>query len=103
MVSELDMKYLKRSVELAKEALEKGDQPFGSVLVSADGGVLFEDHNHVAGGDHTQHPEFAIARWAAENMAPDERAKSTVYTCAEHCPMWAAAPGWVGAGRLVDA
>lgn len=28
-------------------------------------------HNHVAGGDHTQHPEFAIARWVANNMTPE--------------------------------
>jgi len=103
MINDLDMKHLKRCVELAKMALEKGDEPFGSVLVSADGDVLFEDHNHVAGGDHTQHPEFAIARWAAENMAPDERAKSTVYTSGEHCPMCAAAHGWVGLGRIVYA
>jgi len=103
MVSELDMKYLKRSVELAKEALEKGDEPFGSVLVSDAGDVLFEDHNHVAGGDHTQHPEFAIARWAAKNMSIEERKKATVYTSGEHCPMCAAAHGWVGLGRIVYA
>ena len=103
MVSELDMKYLKRSVELAKEALEKGDEPFGSVLVSDSGDVLFEDHNHVAGGDHTQHPEFAIARWAAKNMSIEEREKATVYTSGEHCPMCAAAHGWVGLGRIVYA
>ena len=51
MISEIDMKHLRRSVELAKEALEKGDQPFGSVLVSKDGEVLYEDHNHIASGD----------------------------------------------------
>lgn len=103
MISETDLKYLRRCVELAKIALEKGDEPFGSVLVSQDGEVLFEDHNHVAGGDHTQHPEFNIARWAANNMTPEERAKATVYTSGEHCPMCAAAHGWVGLGRIVYA
>lgn len=62
MIHGKDLFYLKRCVELARTALEKGDEPFGSVLVSADDQVLFEDHNHVAGGDQTQHPEFAIAR-----------------------------------------
>ena len=74
-----------------------------SVLVSAAGKVLFEDHNHVAGGDHTQHPEFAIARWAANNLALEERSKATVYTSGEHCPMCAAAHGLVGLGRIVYA
>lgn len=103
MITETDMKYLRRCVELAREALEKGDEPFGSILVSADGEVLFEDHNHVASGDHTRHPEFAIARWAAENMTPEERKQATVYTSGEHCPMCAAAHGWVGLGRIVYA
>lgn len=103
MISDTDLKHLRRCVELAKIALEKGDEPFGSLLVSANGETLFEDHNRVAGGDHTQHPEFAIARWAAKHMTPEERSKATVYTSGEHCPMCAAAHGWVGLGRIVYA
>lgn len=103
MISELDRVHLKRCVELAAEALAAGDEPFGSVLVSARGEVLFEDRNRVAGGDHTQHPEFAIARWAAQNLSPDDRASAIVYTSGEHCPMCAAAHGWAGLGRIVYA
>src|SRR3712207_8807089 len=54
-------------------------------------------------GDTTQHPEFAIARWAATHLTPDERAGATVYTSGEHCPMCAAAHAWVGLGRIVYA
>ncbi|TCP18210.1 tRNA(Arg) A34 adenosine deaminase TadA [Scopulibacillus darangshiensis] len=103
MIDDTDLKHLRRCIELAKAALEIGDEPFGSVLISANGDVLAEDHNHVAGGDHTQHPEFALARWAAGNMTPEERGKATVYTSGEHCPMCAAAHGWVGLGRIVYA
>lgn len=103
MINEQDRTHLKRCVELAAEALAAGDEPFGSVLVSAEGEVLFEDRNRVAGGDHTQHPEFAIARWAAQNMSSEDRARATVYTSGEHCPMCAAAHGWVGLGRIVYA
>ncbi|HLR61315.1 MAG TPA: nucleoside deaminase [Lentibacillus sp.] len=101
MINDSDLKHLRRCIELARAALENGDEPFGSVLVSANGEVLAEDHNHVAGGDHTQHPEFALARWAAGNMTSQERGKATVYTSGEHCPMCAAAHGWVGLGRIV--
>ena len=93
--------HLRRCIELATEALEAGDEPFGSVLVSGDGRILAEDRNRIAGGDATRHPEFALARWAAENLSPDERAVATVYTSGEHCPMCAAAHGWVGLGRIV--
>ncbi|MDD9270796.1 nucleoside deaminase [Paenibacillus sp. GCM10023248] len=103
MINDSDLKYLQRCVELAEAALEAGDEPFGSILVSADGDVLMEDHNHVAGGDHTQHPEFALARWAANHMPLEERSRATVYTSGEHCPMCAAAHGWAGLGRIVYA
>lgn len=103
MITDIDLVHLRRCVELAEIALEKGDEPFGSVLVSAQGNVLAEGHNQVASGDHTQHPEFALARWAATNMTPEERSEATVYTSGEHCPMCAAAHGWVGLGRIVYA
>ena len=103
MLDDVELKHLRRCVELATEALDAGDEPFGSVLVSGDGKVLAEDRNRVAGGDKTRHPEFELARWAATNMTQDERAKATVFTSGEHCPMCAAAHGWVGLGRIVYA
>ena len=103
MVDETDVRHLRRCVELAAQALEAGDEPFGSVLVAGDGTVLAEDHNRVASGDRTRHPEFALARWAARNLTSNERAEATVYTSGEHCPMCAAAHGWVGLGRIVYA
>ncbi|MDQ7733340.1 nucleoside deaminase [Halomonas sp. SpR1] len=98
-----ELGYLTRAVELAEEALNAGDEPFGSVLVSAEGDVLAEDRNRIADGDSTQHPEFFLARWAAQHMTPEARVKATVYTSGEHCPMCAAAHGWVGLGRIVYA
>ncbi|WP_066588334.1 nucleoside deaminase [Cellulomonas timonensis] len=98
-----DLRNLRRCVELAREALEDGDEPFGSVLVSAAGETLFEDRNRVKGGDETRHPEFEISRWAAAHLTPAERAAATVYTSGEHCPMCAASHGWVGLGRIVYA
>ncbi|MEE2040981.1 nucleoside deaminase [Nocardiopsis sp. CT-R113] len=103
MVDDTDLRHLRRSVELAAEALAAGDEPFGSLLVAADGSVLFEDHNHVAGGDGTQHPEFAIARWSTTRLSAAERAAATVYTSGEHCAMCSAAHGWAGLGRIVYA
>jgi tRNA(Arg) A34 adenosine deaminase TadA len=102
-MNDKDREHLLRCVELAEEALETGNDPFGSVLVSADGHVLFEDRNRTVGGDETRHPEFEIARWAVEHMSPAERASATVYTSGEHCPMCSAAHAWVGLGRIVYA
>ncbi|MDA2807547.1 nucleoside deaminase [Nocardiopsis suaedae] len=98
-----DLRHLRRCVDLAEEALDAGDEPFGSVLVSGDGVVLAEDRNRIADGDSTRHPEFALARWAAEKMRPEDRPAATVYTSGEHCPMCSAAHAWVGLGRIVYA
>jgi tRNA(Arg) A34 adenosine deaminase TadA len=98
-----DLVQLRRCVELAAAALDGGDEPFGSVLVGGDGTVLAEARNEVSSGDETRHPEFALARWAAEHLTAEERLAATVYTSGEHCPMCSAAHGWVRLGRIVYA
>ncbi|HST63786.1 MAG TPA: nucleoside deaminase [Mycobacteriales bacterium] len=100
----VELGWLRRCVELAREAVAAGDFPFGSVLVGGDGRLLAEDRNReVSLADATRHPEFDLARWAAANLTADERAAATVYTSNEHCPMCAAAHAWVGLGRIVYA
>jgi tRNA(Arg) A34 adenosine deaminase TadA len=101
MIRDSDLPHLNRCIELAAEALEAGDQPFGSVLMAVDGTVLQEDRNRTGRGDNTQHPEFALARWAATHMDPPARAAATVYTSGEHCAMCSAAHAFVGLGRIV--
>lgn len=101
MLDQTDLNHLRRCVQLAAEALEAGDEPFGSVLVAADGAVLAEDRNRVGGGNATLHPELTLAQWAAGNMTPEARAAATVYTSGEHCPMCSAAHAWAGLGRIV--
>ena len=101
MTTDSDMMYLRRCVELATEALEAGDEPFGSVLVDGDGQVLYEDRNRANTVDATYHPEIAVAKWAAENMTTDARKKAVVYTSGEHCAMCSAAHAWAGLGRII--
>ena len=97
-----DLPHLRRCVELAAEAVDAGDFPFGSVLVAGDGRVLAEDRNREnTMGDATRHPEIDLARWAAANMTAGQRAAATVFTSGEHCPMCSAAHAWVGLGRIV--
>ena len=101
MTTDNEMIHLRRCVELAAEALEAGDAPFGSVLVDGDGNVLREDRNRANTVDATYHPEIAVAKWASQNMTPAARAKAVVYTSGEHCAMCSAAHAWAGLGRIV--
>ncbi|WP_442905139.1 nucleoside deaminase [Gordonia sp. MMO-8] len=98
-----DVAHLRRCVELAREAVDAGDEAFGSLLVNADGDIVFEDRNRVSGGDSTRHPELTLVEWAVANMTPEQRVASVTYTSGEHCAMCAAAHAWVGLGRIVYA
>ena len=103
-VSSTDEIHLRRCVQLAAQALANGDDPFGSLLADASGGVLAEALNREATDDDpTAHPEFELVRWAIAHLTPEQRATATVYTSGEHCPMCAAAHGWAGLGRVVAA
>jgi tRNA(Arg) A34 adenosine deaminase TadA len=99
-----DLALLRHAIELAREAREAGDQPFGALLVSGEGQVLAEERNSVVTDrDVTAHPELKLARWASRTLDADERRRATVYTSGEHCPMCAVAHANAGLGRLVFA
>ena len=53
-MDDTDRRHLTRCVDLAEAALATDNDPFGSVLVSASGAILYEDHNRTAGGDDTR-------------------------------------------------
>jgi len=110
MIDTRDLDALKRCIGLAREALQAGDAPFGSVLTTADGNVVREERNRIVTGengdfkaDATLHPELLLARWAQLNLTSEQRANSTVYTSGEHCAMCSAAHAYVGLGRIVYA
>ena len=68
MFNSADLVHLRRCVELAREALEAGDFPFGCVLADGTGKVLREDRNRqVTERDVTLHPELTLAVWAQKN------------------------------------
>ena len=102
-MNQTDIAHLRRCVELAQEARDDGNEPFGSLLVGGDGTVLIELTNTVGNGDVTGHPELALAAWASVHMTADERASATLYTSCESCAMCAGGQYWAGIGRLVFA
>lgn len=96
-----DLIHLRYCLTLAERALKEGDKPFGSILVDQHNTRIAEARNRVNELNALAHPEFELAQWAAENLSKEERKKSTLYTTGEHCPMCAAAHGWVGLGAIV--
>ncbi|WP_283139494.1 nucleoside deaminase [Rhizohabitans arisaemae] len=104
MLTQDDERLLRRAVDLAHEALETGNPPFGSLLAGPDGTVIAEDRNTtVTEADITAHPELKLARWAARELDPATAAGTTMYTSCQPCGMCAGAIERSGLGRVVFA
>jgi tRNA(Arg) A34 adenosine deaminase TadA len=93
---------MRHALTLARQARERGNQPFGAVLVGADGRVLAEGENTVASDrDITGHAETNLLREAYRTVDSETMATSTLYASGEPCPMCAGTIFWSGVGRVV--
>ena len=101
-VTQVDRRWLERAVALAWEARERGDHPFGALLVLPDGGVLEARNSVVTGADPTGHAETNLVRKAGKAKRAN-LAGSVLYTSTEPCAMCAGAIYWAGIGRVVFA
>ncbi|MCL7417654.1 MAG: nucleoside deaminase [Halalkalicoccus sp.] len=98
-----EKRFMRRAIELAREAAERGDNPFGSVLVY-DGEIVMEDSNRVVSEkDIRRHPELELARLAVREFDAETRAETTMYTSTEPCPMCAGGMRYAEFERVVYA
>ncbi len=93
--------HMRRAFELAREAVDRGDEPFGSVLVRDDEVVAEASNRVVTESDLRRHPELDLAREAHREYSPEERARTVMYTSTEPCPMCAGGLRGVGLARVV--
>ena len=98
-----DNHFLSLCIDLAEEALQAGDKPFGSILVDKEGNILAQARNRIYEVNALAHPEYELAEWALNNLSTEQRRESTMYTSGEHCPMCAGAHGMAGIGTEVYA
>jgi tRNA(Arg) A34 adenosine deaminase TadA len=92
---------MRRAFELAREAIERGDEPFGSVLVRDDEIVMEASNRINTADDLRQHPELTLAARATREWDRATRAATVMYTSTEPCPMCAGGMVQAGLGRVV--
>jgi tRNA(Arg) A34 adenosine deaminase TadA len=96
-----DERYIERACELARGAGDRGDGPYGSLLV-VDGEVVFEESNRERTDDDIAlHPELTLARRAASELAPEAVQEAVLYTSTEPCPMCASGIAYAGLDAVV--
>lgn len=94
--------YLRKCIEISKDARNSGNTPFGSILVSKDGEILMEQGNvEITEKRCTGHAETALAEKASNKHTKDFLWDCTLYTTAEPCAMCSGAIYWANIGRVV--
>lgn len=93
--------YYKRAVELAHEAMNKGNDGFASILVSPEGDILLEYTNVVKeSGDITAHDTIMLVREAVKRYSPEYLRQCTIYAMMEPCIMCMGAVYWANIGAV---
>src|SRR5215211_9210804 len=93
---------MRRALELARVAADRGDVPVGAVLLDPDGSVLAEGANErELSGDPTAHAEVLALRRAAARLGHWRLAGCTLVVNLEPCTMCAGALVLARVDRLV--
>lgn len=101
-MSDKDLEFIRYANEIARKAREKGNHPFGAVLVDEQDNVLLEGENTVVTDkDCTGHAETNLIREACKKYPPDFLAQCTLYASTEPCPMCSGAIFWGNIRRVV--
>ncbi len=97
-----DGRYLRDAIRWAGVARQRGNRPFGAVLVAPDGTTMGEAYcNTTETGHCTGHAETNLVRQASARWSREQMAAATLYSSAEPCVMCAGAIFWSNVGRVV--
>jgi tRNA(Arg) A34 adenosine deaminase TadA len=93
-------RFMARALEMRKMAVERGDQPYGAVVVK-DGQVVGEGVSAVlTTPDPTAHGEVQAIRDAARRLGTGRLAGCELFTTFRPCPMCETAAYWAGIARI---
>ena len=99
----LEQTFILRAIELAEQAVQHGNHPFGALLVHK-GIILLEAENTVhTEDDVTRHAELNLISKASRTIDPEILKECTLYTSTEPCAMCSGAIYWAGIRKVVYA
>ncbi|AWF80249.1 tRNA adenosine(34) deaminase TadA [Microbulbifer sp. A4B17] len=101
MATPRDFGFMRRALELAQLAAERGEVPVGAVLVQ-EGKIIGEGSNRPIGNcDPSAHAEIVALRQAADKQQNYRLPNTTLYVTIEPCTMCFGALVHARVGRLV--
>lgn len=96
-----DELWMRQAIGLAHEARDRGDEPFGALLVVNDEVVGTARNAIITTSDLTQHAELRLISKASVALDTGVLAAATLYTSTEPCAMCSGAVYWSGIKRIV--
>ncbi|MGH6693519.1 MAG: nucleoside deaminase [Gammaproteobacteria bacterium] len=92
--------FMERALEMRRLATERGDQPYGAVIVRG-GRIVGEGVSAViTTPDPTAHAEMQAIRDAARRLRTRDLSGCEMYGTSRACPMCEAGAYWAGVARL---
>ena len=95
MKTDLHSRLMAEAIEVCKRGIAAGQSPFGAVIATRDGEVVFTSHNRVRQSvDPSAHAEISAIRGACEKLRTIDLSGHVMATTCEPCPMCASAIHW---------
>jgi tRNA(Arg) A34 adenosine deaminase TadA len=101
MAHETHIPFIRRCYELAQQAVDKGNHPFGALLVYQDKIIIEAENTVSTDSDATRHAELNLVQKAAAELPDDVRRECILYTSTEPCIMCSGAIYWSGYKMVV--
>ena len=102
-MNDVHERFARQAIELARQAREAGNHPFGALLV-LDGDVIASAQNTVhTDRDPTAHAETNLVARAIREFSPEQIRRSVLYTSCEPCAMCVGKMYWAGIRTIVYA
>jgi tRNA(Arg) A34 adenosine deaminase TadA len=99
-MSEKDLLFMRRAIELSSESIKRGGGPFGAVITK-NGEIVSENCNQVTVlNDPTAHAEIGAIREAARKLNSFDLSGCNIYISCEPCPMCLGAIYWARIGKV---
>jgi tRNA(Arg) A34 adenosine deaminase TadA len=93
--------FIRQAIDLARQARDGGNHPFGALLV-LDGQIVLTAKNSIAvDRDPTAHAETNLVAAAIRQLPRDELQRSILYTSCEPCAMCVGKMYWAGLRAVV--
>jgi tRNA(adenine34) deaminase len=90
-ISDSDVLWMEKALDLARQAGEKGEVPVGAILVKDDTCVAAAHNLREQSGNPIAHAEMLVIQEASQKLGNWRLTDTTLYITLEPCPMCAGA------------